>query len=134
MKNNTVYPGSFQPPSQIRNHRLRNNLKSEAFPPWEIDRLLGMLLVRCWLPGVRREEIDLTISKRRVYISVLSTLPDNNPHSYLPIRYVHQFPLPEDADPMLVAAEYHRGMLCLRIPLAAKVEQSDPMDLHVIVY
>ena len=133
MKNNTAYPGTFQPPLSVRNPRQRD-IRSESLPPWEIDRLPGMLLVRCWLPGVRREEIDLSIRNKRVFIRVLSTIPENNPQSYTPIRYVHQFPLPEDADPMLIAAEYHRGMLCLRIPLANKVEQIDPLDLQVIVY
>lgn len=134
MKNNTAYPGSFQPPIQVRNHRLHNNHGSDSFPPWEFYRIPGMLLVRCWLPGVRREEIDLTIRNRRVYINVLSTLPENTPDSYTPIRYTNQFSLPEDADPMLVAAEYHRGMLCLRIPLTEKAEETESIDLHVIVY
>ena len=135
MKKNTTYPGAFQPPVQLANFHNRNhNHNSEKFPSWEMDRHPGMLLIRCWLPGVRREEIDLTIRNRTVYIKVLSGLQEQSPLVYTPIRYMHQFPLPEDADPLLIAAEYHRGMLCMRIPLASQPELVEPIDLHVVVY
>lgn len=133
MKTNAVYPGSFQPSIEVRNHRSRNYM-ADAFPTWEINRHPDMLFVRCWLPGVRREEIDLSIRNKRVCISVLSSLPDHFPDSFTPIRYLHQFPLPSDADPLLISAEYHRGMLCLRIPLAPKDQSVDPVDMHVVVY
>ena len=133
MKPPSTYPGSFQPP--IPNRLLRNqNQFAHTVPPWAIDRVPGMLLVRCWLPGILREDIDLYIRNKRVFLSVLSTLPAQSPGTTIPIRYTHQFPLPPDADPLFVSAEFSRGMLTLRIPLVTELEEATPTDVQVVVY
>lgn len=133
MKPVSTYPGCFQRPIPNRLRRNQNQFP-HTMPPWTIDRAPGMLLVRCWLPGILRQDIDLYIRNKRVYLSVLSTLPAQSPDTPLPLRYTHQFSLPPDADPLFVSAEFSRGMLTLRIPLVTELEEATPTDVQVVVY
>lgn len=110
-----TYPGTYRP--SLVNKSDRSSI-SGSKPQWEILYLAGEMVIRCWIPGVKREDIELTIRNHRMHLSVHSTLPQVGGVSFSSIRYTQEIPLPPDADTSWYAAEYHRGVLTIQFPVA----------------
>lgn len=125
------YPGSYHPPHERRIYRIRE-LNGESVPPWEIKRLNDGVLIRCWIPGAKREDVEVTIRNHILYLSVHSVLPPPETGAVVSIRYRQEIPLPLDADPMWLSAEYHRGLLTLQLPV--NKPSFLPGEYKVVVY
>lgn len=111
------YPGTYNPIASKRSFRKRE-LNGLTAVPWEILRKDNALIVRCWMPGVKREDIELTIRNHRLYLFALSSFPQNGGDVHASIRYQQEIPFPNDADPTWCAAEYHRGLLTIEFPIS----------------
>jgi len=112
------YPGNYQPSFSKRPHRNREP-NGASIPAWEVLYHPGSIQLRCWIPGARREDIELTIRNHRLYLSVHSSIPQPADGSYASIRYQLELPLPDRADTSWYAAEFHRGLLTLEFPHAS---------------
>lgn len=125
------YPGSYNPIASRRTSRKRD-LNGLMDAPWEILRKDSALIIRCWMPGVKREDIELTIRNHRLTLFALSSFPQNGDEVHASIRYQQEIHIPNDADTSWFAAEYHRGLLTIEFPL------SDPTyatgECSVVVY
>ncbi len=110
-----TYPGDYHPAFNRRMHRVRSN-HDFTVPPWEIVRQRNSVIVRCWIPGTKREDIELIIRNHRLYLSAHSSLSQTDGDAYACIRYAQEIPLPWDADTTWFAAEYHRGLLTIQLP------------------
>lgn len=126
-----IYPGTYRSPFTAHTKRSREH-NGATTPTWEILHQNGSVLIRCWIPGAKREDIDLTIRNHRMVLSVHSSLPQQMDGSYASIRYYLDILLPERADTSWYAAEFHRGLLTLEFL------QSAPQALNgeskVVVY
>lgn len=125
------YPGNYHPPLERRIHRVREH-NGETMPPWEIHRQPHGITIQCWIPGAKREDIEVTIRHHVLYLSVHSMLPPTDEGSFSSIRYRQEIPLPSDADPTWLSAEYHRGLLTLQLPV--NKPSFLPGELKVVVY
>ena len=126
-----TYPGSYHPPIERRIHRIREH-NGDALPPWEIKRQQNGITIQCWIPGAKREDVELTIRNHVLYLSVHSVIPPSDHGAFSSIRYRQEIPLPSDADPTWLSAEFHRGLLTLHLP----INNSNflPGELKVVVY
>ena len=110
----------------------KRNMNGDTAVPWEILRKENALIVRCWMPGVKREDIELTIRNHRLSLFALSSFPQNGGEVHASIRYQQEIHIPNDADTTWFAAEYHRGLLTIEFPL------SDPIyaqgECTIVVY
>ncbi len=112
-----AYPGSYNPIASRKIVRKReHNGLTEV--PWEIIRHANALIIRCWMPGVKREDIELTIRNHRLFLYALSSFPKNGGDAHASIRYQQEIPFPDDADTTWFAAEYHRGLLTIQFPIS----------------
>jgi HSP20 family molecular chaperone IbpA len=110
------YPGTYRP---TFTGKADKSPSSEPLKQWEVLHHAGEVVIRCWIPGVKREDIELTIRHHRIHLSVYSALPRLDGECCSSIRYCQEIPLPPDADTTWYAAEYHRGLLTIQFPTAA---------------
>ncbi|HEX6198655.1 MAG TPA: Hsp20/alpha crystallin family protein, partial [Thermoanaerobaculia bacterium] len=79
----------------------------------------GAYVLSAEIPGVAREDVDLSAEGRRLELSGRRPLPTDRTfaqmeRSYGPFRRVFELPAPIDAD--AVSAELSRGVLTVTVP------------------
>lgn len=84
------------------------------------------------LPGVEKDQIDVTVDNRVLTIkaSAESRAEEAGYSEYKLMNYFRKFELGENIDPEKIAADYRNGVLTLQLPLA---EKAKPRKIDVTV-
>jgi HSP20 family protein len=103
-------------------------------PMVDVYETTDELVVRAELPGMKREDIELTLEKGVLTISGqrradTEATADNYHRLERPYgRFTRSFSLPGLVDPDKIQAEYVEGMLTVRLP---KVESAKPRRIEI---
>lgn len=105
-------------------------------PPVDIYEDGGELVLNVELPGMRREDIDVSIENRTLTIRGERTLngevKKENFHrierAYGSFR--RSFSLPDSVDPAKISAEYRNGVLSVKLPMR---EEARPRTIDIQV-
>jgi HSP20 family protein len=131
MKNTTqnkyeckIYPGEFIPTLDFKNLKYRiKSSKSIRFkkPNANIIDTDNTIIVEISIPGVNKEDFHIEVNENILSVFVFKTEqrePENKQfklHEFECIRYERHLPLPKNADPSFVSANYNQGILKLLI-------------------
>ena len=105
-------------------NRALGGWSSGVYPPINIFRRQDATLLRAELPGIRPEDLSITVEGRQLTLSGERRLPETpNMACYRRERPWGKFSrsvrLPEDLDLHRVEAQFHNGVLTLTVPVAA---------------
>ena len=119
-----IYPGEFIPTLDFKNikHRLHSSksIKTKK-PDANVIDTEDTIIVEILIPGVNREDFHVEVNEN--ILSVFVFKPEkkeiyNNRfrlHEFECKRYERHLPLPKNADPSFVSANYNQGILKLLI-------------------
>jgi HSP20 family molecular chaperone IbpA len=108
-------------------------------PSCSIQRTEDSYLIRLAMPGFQKNEIDLQLNGRQLYVkaeaSAQAGLQENNylHVEFMPDRQERRLMLPPDADPERMSATYELGLLQIRIARTPLPEKQAPV-YHIPVY
>ena len=95
-------------------------------PSADVHEEAGRLVVRVELPGMRREEVDVTVEDGKLVLRGERRMePGHRPEDYHRIErsygpFLRSFRLPPGIDPAAVKAEMHEGILIVTVPKPAE--------------
>ncbi len=104
----------------------------QRYFPVEMEEVEDAFLLRAWLPGINRDDLDIEVSREEVAIAgeYRRHQPENNNYRFYSefpqgkFRRVLSLPFPVENDK--ASADYNNGVLMLRIPKA-------PEAIHRVV-
>lgn len=111
-----------------RGHGGNDPFEARWIPDLEMHEHDGEFLVRVDLPGMRKEDVDVEVVGQSLVIQGerrQGCESDENGWHHSECRYgsfVRTVPLPENVDPEQIRAEFHDGILELRMPSPARAE------------
>jgi HSP20 family protein len=113
--------------------RALGGWSSGVYPPMNIFRTKEAAVLRAELPGVRPEDIQITVEGQQITLSGERRPPDTSKMaSYRRERPMGQFSrsvrLPDDVDMERVEAQFRNGVLTLTVPVA---EAAKPRQITV---
>lgn len=103
-----------------------------SYPPVNVCDKGDVYVVKAWLPGVRREDVNLTVLGNTLTIQGEKREPDvkgnflRKERSFGPFHKVVEFPADVDAEK--VTAKYRDGILTVTLP---KAETAKPRQITV---
>ena len=110
---------------------FRQPMEDALAPRLDVTEEKGKLVVRGEFPGVKREDIDITLKGRRLEISAKMTRESapagdgEGPRETYSAHYYRLLPLPSDVDAEKARATYDEGLVTLRVPLVPGVEPKE---------
>lgn len=105
--------------------RALGGWSSGVYPPINIFRKQDATLLRAELPGVRPEDLSITVEGRQLMLSGARRLPEAGPNMACYRRerpwgrFSRSVRLPDDVDLERVEAQFRNGVLTLTVPVAA---------------
>jgi HSP20 family protein len=95
--------------------------ETRLFPPMEVRRTDGELVVRMELPGIDPEKMDVTVDGTTLRVRAERRVSSDDPGNYLRREFAYgvferQVTLPDGIDPEKMSARYDAGILEVRIP------------------
>jgi HSP20 family molecular chaperone IbpA len=127
-----VYPGGYNllPETAILLNQLSNSNTMEATAePLSMKDFEGCYSLELLVGGVRREEIFIDAQNNILCIRVLQK---NSSEGIDQIVFQRHLPLPVDADPEFIIAEYRMDILTIYIPKTSII--SCQAAGHIVVY
>lgn len=104
-----------------------------AAPATDIYETSNGIVLSVDLPGVRQEQVEVTLENRTLTISARSEIADPAGYEavhyeFEPVEYRRSFTLTEDVDRAAISARLKNGVLHLTLPKAA---ESQPRRIEV---
>ena len=105
--------------------RALGGWSSGVYPPINIFRRQDAMLLRAELPGVRQEDLSITVEGHQLTLSGVRRLPETAPSMAYYRRerpwgkFSRSVRLPEDVDVERAEAQFRNGVLTLTVPGAA---------------
>lgn len=117
-----------------REDQLMN--RGDWMPPVDIYEDNGALVLNAELPGMRREDIDVTVENNTLTLrgerKMEAGVKQENIHRLERTygSFARSFSLPNSVDPTQISAEYKNGVLTLRLPYR---EEARPRTISINV-
>ena len=105
--------------------RALGGWSSGVYPPINVFRKQDATLLRAELPGVRPEDLSITVEGHQLTLSGERRLPETAPNMACYRRerpwgkFSRSVRLPEDVDLERVEAQFRNGVLTLTVPVGA---------------
>jgi len=102
-------------------------------PPADILEKDGSYYIVMDMPGVRKQELDISVEKKTLTVQGMTAYPKMEAEKILDnefenVRYVRQFTLSDVVDKDRIQANLDNGVLKLHMP---KVEQMQPKKIEI---
>ncbi|GAB4335706.1 MAG: hypothetical protein Kow0037_16020 [Calditrichia bacterium] len=114
-----------------RNETAKNSLM-RVKPRVDVFEKEEAVIVRLEMPGVERENLQVTVKDGTLHIVGDRTFPKNEGEYWLrelpDVRFERIFELEEDLDTDKISAEYHHGILTVSI---GKKEKAKPKVIEI---
>jgi HSP20 family protein len=110
--------------------------RGDWMPPVDIYEENGALVLNAELPGMRREDIDVTVENNTLTVKgerkMEAGVKQENIHRLERAygSFARSFSLPNSVDPTQISAEYRNGVLTLRLPYR---EEAKPRTISINV-
>jgi HSP20 family protein len=110
----------------------RREPQQEYFvPAVDVSEITEALVLRCDMPGVRKEDVDITVEKGTLTLTGKAEPESAGTPMYCETRvgdYRREFALPEDVTADDITAEMSAGVLTIRI---GKPEKAKPKRIQI---
>lgn len=111
---------------------MGGSMSSDWTPSADVYEHNGSLVIKAELPGVKKEDLDVTVDKGNLVIrGERRTDEEVREEDYYRMERFHgtfyrSFPLPESIDEDAITAEFHDGVLEVRVPRPTSGEDETP--------
>lgn len=119
-----IYPGEFIPTLDFKHlkHRIKssNSIRLKK-PDANIIDTDNAIIVEISIPGVNKEDFHIEVKENILSVFVFKTEQKERDKNHFKLhefeykRYERHLPLPKNADPSFVSANYNQGILKLLI-------------------